>query len=235
MINVMPTIDPKPEIYLESIAAQAEYARTTKEALSDTVSAVGGAVSTLADAVTGTTEEPSLQDESDASSTTADASSTDVSLVADTLKALPLAVIAPFTPPPPPPKLYMSKRVLQFALSGDAMPAGPRNDIKPTPSGDGSSLTLSGSCTKKYYVVLVYKSPTDYQKKQSSFVANEARDCVGGTFTYDVSALPPELKSGTYYVMTADEDDTGPWTLSSKIFPVTIQATTTTVEVSQSQ
>ncbi len=191
MVNPLPSLDSKPDIYLESMAVNIDYNRTITEAVSDAVAAA-------ADALTGLT---------------------------DTAPAAPPA-------PPVPQTIVVTHKKLLFSAPG--APIG-RNgeDIKPAASSDGESFTVSGTCSKKYYVVMLFRNASDYKDKPSSALVNGAWECVKGSFSYDLSELSPDTPPGTYYLLTGEEGETTPWRPTSDIVPVTITASTSQETITQ--
>ncbi|HEY1733579.1 MAG TPA: hypothetical protein VGG23_03950 [Acidimicrobiales bacterium] len=200
MISTLPTVEQKPDIYLDGMYAEVSYDRTLAEALSDT----------LADA--------------------ADALDSVIDPDATPAAPKPPAAVTPAAPPPP---LVITTKEMTVSLDGPATARPGSRPVAVAPSGDGMSLTVSGTCSRKYFVILVYRNPSDYRDAPSSFVANQAEECPGGTFSYDTSSLSPDIRSGDYYLLTADEDDTGPWSPASDIYPITVFSTTTTETVPQ--
>jgi hypothetical protein len=194
MLNVLPTLDTKPDIYLESMEARADYSRTVREALSDAVASASDA--------------------------------------ADAVVAKIIAAVEDKPAPQKPAPVEIIHKKLLIAQDGKRLPGPKASDVAPSTDKEGSSLVISGSCSKKYFVVLLYKNEEDYGRKPSSYVANEARECSGGRFSYALSSLSTDIRPGRYFLLTAEEDDTGPWQAASSLFPVTIQASTT-VEVIQ--
>jgi hypothetical protein len=105
------------------------------------------------------------------------------------------------------------------------------SDVKVQSSNEGTSLIVSGNCDLPYYVVLMFRSVSDYINKPNSFVSNVANSCNNGTFSYDHGNIPSDTPAGTYYLLVAEEGQTGPWIPLSSLIPITIDATTTTVTV----
>ena len=203
MLSAIPSVDKKPDIYLESMAVKIDYSRTVSEAVYDAVAAAADAM----DGLLGT-----------------DAAATDT-------PAVEQPVVKPaLVAPPAPQYTILTHKKLLLTLDGNPA-AGPAN-LKADTASDGSSLTISGSCTKKYYVVLLYKNKTDYSTKPSSFVANEGHECDGGHFSYDLASLSPDIRDGSYYALIGEQGESGTWSATSEPFPVTIDATTT-VEIIQ--
>ena len=223
MISVLPTIDEKPDIYLDNISMRAEYSQTLAELAAQGFAAVSNAVDAL------------IGDGNDASNA--------VDFVPEEKKG--------------PQPVDIVKKKLVFAANG-TMVSRPRDDsgrgagdsnsnnskksknnstgtrsFTTTSSPDGSSLKVSGTCTQTYFVILTYRNQTDYFKKPGSFIANEAHECLGGQFTYDLASLSTDIRSGTQYLLIADEDEMGPWVPASDLYPITIQASTTVETIYQ--
>ena len=124
-----------------------------------------------------------------------------------------------------------------FALSGETIPtthsthnsdgtvtqsAASSQSLTPVVNNDTGTVTLSGACSDKYFVVLLYRHATDYTESPSSYLINRAYPCAGGQFTYSISQLPYNLPSGGYYVMVGQEGDTGTWTAITGLTAITI-------------
>jgi hypothetical protein len=157
------------------------------------------------------------------------------SVINPTPDPAPVVVAPPAAPPAPLPPIVITKKVMSFASNGDPVDGEYKGDtsITTTPGSDGSSFVVSGKCSRKYFVILVYHNQSDYEKKPSSYIANSAFECDNGSFNYDLSGLPLNVHSGDYWLLTAEEDDTGGWTPVSRIFPITITSTTTTETINQ--
>lgn len=192
MLNPIPSLDPKPDIYLESMAVDVDYNRTITEAISDAVAAAADALGDL---------------------------------TVDSSPAAPPVLQAPQV-------TTITHKKLLFSIAGAAVDRH-GSDLKPSISADGDSLIVSGNCSKKYFVILLFRNASDYASDPSSAVANGAWPCVGGSFSYDLSALSPDTGNGTYYLMTGEEGDSGPWTPVSNIVPIAIAGSTTIETVTQ--
>jgi|GEM_PF-3843190 len=83
--------------------------------------------------------------------------------------------------------------------------------LTPTVDNTTGEVSVSGTCTDVYYVVLLFKNKTDYADDPSSYLVNRAYPCVGGTYTYAISDLPDNLTNGTYYLMVGQEGEKSPW------------------------
>jgi hypothetical protein len=209
MLAVLPTIDQKPDIYLDSMSMRAEYNQTLAELAAQGLAAVTNAVDALVGDGNGPVDAYELLEEAKKAAQ----------------------------------QVEVKKRVLSFFLDGDSKPlasegksAAPAELIgRSTPSviratleAKNGTLVASGSCSKKYFVILTYKSEADYLKKVSSSVINEAHECVDGTFSYDMASLPADTtRDGRQYLIVAEQGETGPWTPISELYPIEISATTT--------
>jgi hypothetical protein len=83
--------------------------------------------------------------------------------------------------------------------------------LTPTVDNATGKVTVSGTCTDVYYVVLLFKNKTDYADDPSSYLVNRAYPCVNGSYTYSISDLPDNLTNGTYYLMVGQEGEKSPW------------------------
>jgi hypothetical protein len=136
---------------------------------------------------------------------------------------------------PPAPQKYLS-----FSLGGDSI-ATQRNlpwfpdrfktdgnaenpGINAAISGDSSSVILDGSCSKTFFVVLVYADPSDYADNPNAYVYNKAFSCKDGSYHYELNDLPKDLPDGSYYLLVAEEGLTGPWQPITAIQPVIVKS-----------
>ncbi len=201
MVSALPTIDEKPDIYLDSIALNVQYSQTVGEIASDGLSAVTDAVDAL------------LADSPDADATDAPA-------------------VAPA--PRVHPKSAIIEKKLLFSAKGSATRIHAdtaKGDVRV--QGGNSSMTVSGNCTDAYFVIIVYKNQSDFMDKRNSFIVNQAHECPGKTFRFDLADLAQDIPTGTYYMLTASEGTTGSWTPISDIFPISITSSTTVTMIEQ--
>ncbi len=199
MVSALPTIDEKPDIYLDSIALNVQYSQTVGEIASDGLSAVTDAVDAL------------LADAPDA---------------------------AKDAPTPPAPRVHVKSALIEkkllFSSKGSASRIHAdtaKGDVRI--KGADASMTVSGNCTDAYFVIIVYKNQSDFMDKRNSFIVNQAHECPGKTFSFDLADLAQDIPSGTYYMLTASEGTTGSWTPISDIFPISITASTTVKMIEQ--
>ena len=89
-------------------------------------------------------------------------------------------------------------------------------------NNDTGIVNVSGSCSAKYYVVLLYKNVDDYDINPGSYIVNRAYDCTNGSYNYDIDRLPGTLENGTYYLLIGGMGDTGTWEPISSITPISI-------------
>ncbi len=80
-------------------------------------------------------------------------------------------------------------------------------------------LSVSGSCQKKYFVLLLYRDQDDYATDPFSAVYNSAFPCGSGVFEQPLANL--NVDSGVYYLLVAEQDD-GLWSPASVIRKVEI-------------
>lgn len=92
---------------------------------------------------------------------------------------------------------------------------------------DGNSIRVAGTCSEAYYVILLFANASDYMTDPARAFFNQARPCVNGSFARTIvdSELPSQLAAGTYYLVVANQGDTGPWQPFPQIYPVTITNT----------
>lgn len=86
-------------------------------------------------------------------------------------------------------------------------------------------LSVSGSCAKKYFVILLYREKEDYDLNPGSYILNRAFECLDGSYSYAVKDLPKDLEPGTYYLLVGEQGYSGPWSPSSALVPIAIQPT----------
>jgi hypothetical protein len=164
------------------------------------------------------------------------------------------AVSAAAPPPPAPPAIPQHQ--YEFALQGaqsikvGRLPWDPeiatssnamatttsKNASAPTVSLPGAdTIEISGPCTSAYYTILIFANPNDYKDDPSSALYNEANVCTNGSFTQTLSDtdFPPQLSSGTYYLVIANQGTKGPWVPDPEIFPITLSGASSSASSSQ--
>jgi len=94
--------------------------------------------------------------------------------------------------------------------------------LAPDPSAN--SFTIKGSCTKPYFVVLVFANKDDYVTDPSRAVINRAGACTGGSFTYSLksSDFSSNLPDGTYYVIVGEQGARESWKPTGTMYPILI-------------
>lgn len=191
MISILPTIDEKPDIYLDSISMRTEYKQTIAELASQGLTFVSNA----ADALIG-----------------------DGNGAVNAVDIVPEKVVQK-------PPIEIVKKKLSFSSTGSSLsiPHGKTYDIITKPSADGSSFVVSGKCFKKYFVILTYRGKTDYIDKTSSFIANEAHECLNGNFSYDLSSLSTDLQNGQQYLLVGEQGEKDQWSPVSDLYPISIK------------
>jgi hypothetical protein len=197
MVETIPTLEERPPVYLESITLKIDTNQTLGEIAGDGLAAVGVLGDSLTQVVT--------------------------DLVTPDVLAPEPVPVAPPAPAVVTPKAKVDHLSYAFAGSvvqtGKTLPA-PRAGI----SADGLTLTVQGSCTKPYFVVLTYRKVEDYLKSPRSFVSNYADVCTGGLFSYNMDNLPTDTKPGDYYLVTGEQGEEGGWTRTSAFLPVSISS-----------
>lgn len=75
------------------------------------------------------------------------------------------------------------------------------------------SLTVSGKCLAEYFVILIFPATVDYRNNPLGFNFNTAYPCSeNSVFSKTLTQSDLHLSSGvSYYVIKADEKDTGNW------------------------
>lgn len=94
--------------------------------------------------------------------------------------------------------------------------------VTPEINNETGAITLSGACSSKYFVVLVYKNATDYADNAGSYILNKAFTCENGTFSYAINSLPRNLPDGSYYILIGEQGETGTWTPASQLTEITL-------------
>jgi hypothetical protein len=100
------------------------------------------------------------------------------------------------------------------------------NAVTPTVDSVNNALTVSGQCSDKYYVVLLYKNQNDYDTDPRSYIFNSAFPCANGAYSYAISDLPSTLTDGKYYLLIGSQDDTHPWVPITGVTEITINRAT---------
>lgn len=96
------------------------------------------------------------------------------------------------------------------------------NEIDPVIDNDKGTMSFSGVCNAKYFVVLLYKNENDYIDNSNSYIVNKAFECVGGNFSYTIDQLPKNLPDGNYYLLIGQQGETGSWTPISSLTEIVI-------------
>jgi hypothetical protein len=165
-------------------------------------------------------------------------------VVAQSIDATTPPPVDPTTPPDPQPVAVSvpiaelaPKPAYAFALTGTTIPSkiqfkdtdgkvvqeqAVTATLSPTVDNTTGEVTVSGTCTNVYFVVLLFKNKTDYADDPSSYLVNRAYPCVNGTYSYSISDLPYNLVNGTYYLMVGQEGKTGTWSPITELSEITI-------------
>lgn len=213
MLSVLPTIDEKPDIYLDNMSMRAEYKQTVAELASQGLAAVSNAVDSL------------IGDGNGAENA--------FDIIPDAQKGpQPVEIRTK--------KLSFSSvgGVLTvthatYDSEGRAVGRVPSKKITVSPGDGGASLNVTGPCDKKYSVILTYREKDDYLRKPRSFVVNRAQECVSGNFSFNLASLSPETRDGLQYLVVGEQGEEGTWDVTSDVFPITIVATTTVQIITQ--
>jgi len=217
MISTVPTVDAKPDVYLESIALTVNYGSSIIDDVSAGLNDVNNAANTAADAIDNALQQPSAPP---APSVPPPPVLTWVKKVAfgfgsnqtATRKDLPWY---------PTDFLKSAKHTSSF----DA-----RLSLKK--SADASSLVVTGVCNSPYFVVLIYRSPDDYINHPASFLYDAANPCASdGTFSFDMATLSLTIPDGTYSLLIGSEGTEGTWIPISPVIPITLQSSMVQVPV----
>lgn len=216
MIQTIPSVDQKPDVYLESIALNVSYGSSILGDVEDSAAAIDAAANAAADALN--------------------------NIVQPAAPQVPSA-------PPPPAMTWVKKVSFDFSTNETAtqrnLPWYPRDFSKAAMShsfssnlslkknSDGSSLVVSGTCDATDFVVLIYRSPTDYINHPASFLYDAANPCnPDGTFDFDIASLSLNIPDGTYSLLIGSEGNAGTWIPISPVVPITIHSQSVQVPVS---
>ncbi len=92
-----------------------------------------------------------------------------------------------------------------------ALPAP--ESFKHFPYVNGMSVPVSGLCSAPYIAVLIFPAQEDYRTNSRAFVFDSAYPCdAGKVFSKTITPDMIHLSSGvSYYVIIADEKDSGTW------------------------
>lgn len=75
----------------------------------------------------------------------------------------------------------------------------------------GKVISVSGTCSDKFYALVIFKSTVDYRARPDGAVSNRAFDCPSSrTFTLETDLRNYNLQSGGYYFFVADQGS-GSW------------------------
>lgn len=207
MISVLPTIDEKPDIYLDGISMRAEYDRTVAELAADGLEAVSYAVDTLIGEGNG---------------------------AANAFEVIPET---PKGPQPIEvrvkkllfPSVGRAIKIMHdvFDEEGRVIGEAQSKKINIDTTSDGASMVISGDCDSTYAVILTYRHQDDYVKRRGSYLVNRAQECRNGSFSFDLSSVSPETREGAQYLVVGEQGETGTWRVVSNVIPIQIDATTT--------
>ena len=217
MVSTLPTLNNKPDIYLESMALNINYNGSLIDDAASAAEAVDAAANAAAAAIDTVTQQP---------------------VVATTPPPTPMTWIK---------KVSFSFDTSNQKVARRDLPWYPRDFLKqatqrPINSGvsfqassSTSSFAVSGTCAAPDYVVLIYRGPDDYINHPASFLYDAANPCQSdGTFSFDVSTLPLNIPDGTYYLFVGSEGNEGTWIPISPIVPITINSNLVQVPVNSS-
>lgn len=84
-------------------------------------------------------------------------------------------------------------------------------------------IILSGSCKRDYFTVLVFPTPTAYADAPRTALFNSAYPCDNGLYSYRLTPGLLKLKTGTYYLLVADQPEDGPWVPISALMPFSVE------------
>jgi hypothetical protein len=213
MVSVLPTIDEKPDIYLDSMSMRAEYSQTVAELAAQGFNAVTNAVDSL------------IGDDNGPENA--------FDIIADAPKGPQQVEIRTKKLQFSSPSRTISVMHDKFDDEGRVIGKVPSKKINISSAEQSATMNVSGSCDKKYVVILTYRNENDYIRKPHASVVNRAVECVGKTFTFDFSALSPETRDGPQYLVVAEQGESGMWDVVSDVFPINIAATTTVQTVYQ--
>ena len=216
MIDTLPTVDQKPDVYLESIALNVAYNGSVIDDASSTVAAVGTAIDAAADAI-----------------------DTVIQPVAPVVPPPPVMMLvkkvsfdfngtnetATTRNLPWYPRDFL-KAAMQHPFD---------SQISFRKNHDGSSLVVSGVCNASDYVVLIYRNPKDYIDHPASFLYDAAEPCnPDGTYSVDLASLSLNIPNGTYNLLIGSEGGAGTWVPISPVVPITIDSQNIEVPVAAS-
>lgn len=104
----------------------------------------------------------------------------------------------------------------------DTIDAPIDNVVSQNIDNESGAMTLTGTCSDTYFVVLLYKNQSDYTEDRGSYILNKAFKCENGSFSYSISDLPSNLETGTYYMLIGDQGSRGTWTPATQLTEINI-------------
>ncbi len=231
-LNPLITTEP-PTIYLDGMWLQVNYGQTPLGLLESGATDALNAVGDLSDTV-----DNALNDATDAITNLLPTSPTNPApqTSPDTNTQAASAAPQPSVPPPPQYTLHMSSTFtvntknlswVPEAATSTATMTPPTSQIgvvpvvSVTPSG---TIQVSGPCFGNYYTILIFRNPGDYSMDPALALFNEASPCVNNSFSQTIGNydLPPQLASGTYYLMIANQGKRGPWQPDPTVYPIVL-------------
>lgn len=85
------------------------------------------------------------------------------------------------------------------------------------------NIIISGTCLKDYYVILVFRGENDYATSPRSALFNSAYACKRGAYKYEMTPGSLNLKTGSYFMLVAEQDDGEPWVPISALMPFEVE------------
>jgi hypothetical protein len=112
------------------------------------------------------------------------------------------------------------------ASAAAVVPPVPQSDVSSAPNLAPSTqegLNITGSCSDKYYVVLLYAAAEDYSSNPASYIYNKAFECTNGQYNYSLNDLPESIKDGDYYILIGGQGDRGSWKPITALTQISVQ------------
>ena len=237
-LNPLLTVD-APTIYLDGMWLEVDYNQTLSGILQNGANAALDAVSSLSGAVNSAVVN-AVNGTADALTNVLPSNTTDIwpQNSSGTDANPQVAAALPPLPPPPPAHQYVFQLGYTMPIDAHAMAWVPADQMKTFEAGlakqspalpmvalaDPNTIRVTGTCSETYYTILIFPDANDYVNNPALAFFNKAWLCASGSFDQTIADMefPPQLATGTYYLMVANQGKRGPWQPYPVIYPIVL-------------
>lgn len=215
MLNVIPTVEEKPDIYLDGMSITVDYDRpfteAAQEGLENTASAVVSALDIVGEKII------SIVSVSESEKKPESATTKEPVIIKE--KKLVFEIVG---------EVLSANTSLPWYSDSFRKQVKDKGFVSKSPNikvaDSGKSLEISGSCHEEYFVVLLWKNTEDYINHPGAFASNFADLCRDQKFSYDLGSISKETLDGDYFILIAEEDENNPWVPASGLIPIKISS-----------